>query len=99
MSKFTPGPWKSSVPRQLKHKSCRWIKSGTVHVAKVYGDSEFVKVAEETEANARLIATAPEMYDILVKIADHRMSPASKQEINDLMARIDGSERNSHDPD
>lgn len=66
----TPGPW--SVPRKAWNDPkdphfdhCDVIHSGT-RVAKVSGVG-----SEETEANARLVAAAPEMLEALEELLLH----------------------------
>lgn len=72
MRKFTPGPW-----------STNHFQNGStpVNVFGVYGDgAELFRTSsrevEENEANARLIAAAPELYEalqiILVQFGEYR---------------------------
>ena len=84
MSKFTPGKWEATA---------------------VYGDHPLVTadgrvVADcfNNEANARLIAAAPEMYRMLkeelIPTSDYGelLSFAREDKVRKLLARIDGEE-------
>lgn len=55
MSKHTPGPWRAEV-NAMGDKLCIW--SGAYPVA-------IVRDAHEQSANARLIAAAPELLEVL----------------------------------
>jgi len=79
-TKFTPGPWfveDDSYPDDLTIKS---------------GKNKFVaKVAQwrgNKEANARLIAAAPEMYELLKGIRDASRQPVLKEMIDKLLNKI-----------
>lgn len=65
---FTPGPWSSSPQNGIP---------GHCFVAQVWrpDDKSLARIEpteppEEASANARLIAAAPEMYELLERIAD-----------------------------
>lgn len=67
--KHTPGPWRVSVE---KYPEPRKVKVGTGEdgwwgVASAFGDTQ-----EEAEANARLIAAAPDMLEALTTLV-HRV--------------------------
>lgn len=55
MSKFTPGPWAVNTD-----ESGYYIDKDDLEIAKV-----------QNKANARLIAAAPEMYELLRRIHDN----------------------------
>ena len=57
--KFTPGPW--SAPDKGKLRGAVVAKDGEI----VCDPSDAGRYEDEAEANARLIAAAPEMYYIL----------------------------------
>lgn len=65
--KFTPGPWRAyqanatSVGDAVWHNGGRWAVS-TVHIPNF----------EQEEANARLIAAAPDMYEELEALESAR---------------------------
>ena len=98
MSKFTQGKWE-------------WDKENCLVFTTMYsedGSSERYYVAdfemdyaisrEEREANARLIAAAPEMYELLESLVNillvHSYSQDKAIRIANLLARIDGEEEN-----
>ena len=96
MSKFTKGPWKVT-PHLDVMKGHNYIAPISIMTKK------YMTVNEETRANARLIAAAPEMYELLDYIASYltalsKLIPLSGllinylSMINDLVARIDGEE-------
>ena len=60
--KFTPGPWETDAPYDFVTQV--WGRGGKVQVADldIPGDS---LCSEEQEANAHLIAAAPELYEAL----------------------------------
>lgn len=65
---FTPGPWQVSGIRQSsdKYKGHMVGPDGDGVVVVPYNDKDHI----ECLANARLIAAAPEMYDVLKEAAD-----------------------------
>lgn len=81
MSNFTKGEWKYE-----KGDGNYWTIQSVQ--AEQIGDCI-------NEANARLIAAAPEMYEILKRIdtaQDNYEVAAAESEISALLARIDGEE-------
>ena len=92
MSKFTKGKWKTNINKYVyvldeknKFLHRRFI------VYNVYGDTE-----EETQANARLIAAAPEMYELiseaLGRCKGNSVFADLYSQAKELLARIDGEE-------
>lgn len=86
----TPGPWSNGVSHIIKvsrseignngRYSCL-IKSGII--AEVFGDTK-----EECEANARLIAAAPELLEALELIVKNvRAGITGNNEINSIYLR------------
>lgn len=63
MSKHTPGPWVNRGPRSLYDDYQIWSRSYP-DVARVSNEHD-----EETQANARLIAAAPELYEALCRMS------------------------------
>ena len=63
MNNHTPKAWISKTPTHAKHKECRWITKGKdQYIAKVYGNTGKSPASpEEVDANARLIAAAPDL--------------------------------------
>lgn len=98
MSNHTPGPWIAcdnngySIWRVTSPEYRAESASRTV--AEVVGDSA------ETEANAHLIAAAPEMYELLCEVRNHIdktcrecESKAIVPKIDALMDKIEGGEK------
>ena len=82
MSKFTKGPWK--VTPHLD------VMKGHYYIAPIsIMTKKYMTVNEETRANARLIAAAPEMYQHLRLILNGEFS---SDDVEQLLARIDGEE-------
>jgi hypothetical protein len=92
MSKFTNGPWEIEEDCPMPNNQ-RWIiiKKGPHGISK-----EFITGGIFDEANARLIAQAPAMYELLVKMVAEEegigegISDASVQEMRKILAAIDG---------
>ena len=82
MSKFTKGPWKVT-PHLDVMKGHKYIAPISIMTKK------YMTVNEETRANARLIAAAPEMYQHLRLILNGEFS---SDDVEQLLARIDGEE-------
>ena len=87
-SKHTPGPWRlsSESPRIIK-KDYRAIGSDAGFlIASTMGrdDSGFYASEQEADANARLIAAAPKMYELLAIRA-----ASGDDECRALIAEID----------
>lgn len=63
MSKHTPGPW-----RKGNANYCHKIFAGDQAIAEVWGSTRGRRISArhaEAQSNARLIAAAPEMLDVL----------------------------------
>jgi hypothetical protein len=82
MSDFTPGPWliDTGMP-----------KRGSVIVArtgKSFPETQFVELADVRDfANARLIAAAPTMADLLMRWANQGLLPELTQETRDVLTK------------
>ena len=79
MPKFSQGEWKCNF------EDNKYILGSN---SEVLGELYFI-TPEETEANARLIAAAPEMYQHLKLILNGEFS---SDDVEQLLARIDGEE-------
>ena len=79
MSKFTKGPWKVT-PHLDVMKGHNYIAPISIMTKK------YMTVNEETRANARLIAAAPDMYQHLRLILNGEFS---SDDVEQLLARID----------
>ena len=71
--KFTPGPWKAMYDSQLQALIQIYSTEAHLPVA-VLPDRGTVEAMPEIEANAKLIAAAPDMYEAL----DHLLIAAQK---------------------
>ena len=102
MSKFTPGTWSSSIdPDGVV------ICSGAYDIAQIV-DNDNVK---QQDADAKLIAAAPEMYKILKTLYEepvpigltvydpryYKKMYLMRMEIKELLKRIDGKESKNED--
>ncbi len=94
MSKFTQGKWEHGT-----HSIKAITPEETIGIAFVYKANS----QEETEANARLITAAPEMYRLLESIVSllsvHSYSQGEAVKIHQLLARIDGEEAEHEETD
>jgi hypothetical protein len=92
MSKHTPGPWKYSY-RGFSDDFCIRIQTGNSKlIAFIEGGGR--KNHERMEANARLIAAAPELLDQLCGciVALHTLGGFDLSEMRKLLAKIEGIE-------
>lgn len=99
MSAETPGPWVAS-PTGERMRDCysqpwavaQWIEGGraTDLVAGCFGDT--MGGSKAAEANARLMASAPELRDALRDILDDAWANETRPYIaaRALLARLDG---------
>ena len=69
MNKFTPGPWKSG--RKHPFSEVRYVDFTDMHGTTDEICTLYYSKGEEQEANARLIAAAPEMYEALELLTEH----------------------------
>ena len=81
-SKHTPGPWTQGTSNT--GQSCVWLDGHTEPEDTMGPDNTWIDCV--TEANARLIAAAPEMYALLAMMAESGDNDAAKllQEIDDV---------------
>ena len=98
ISKFTPGPWEwwtSNSWRRLRAKDITQSYSEVAYptTSKADGHPDIVI----SEADMRLIAAAPEMYELLLTLIDDSDSYGAKWDRSEarhkayaLLARIDG---------
>lgn len=73
MSKHTPGPWSiGPMPKMgLDIPIWKTLKSGNpLYICTAYNDGPLAMSSTEREANARLIAKAPELLDCLRVFAE-----------------------------
>lgn len=90
-AKFTSGPWSRIVFRNGEpgFKVIAGKKPWTEQVAEA---TEIYMDRGQRHANARLIACAPEMYDVLAAILEENPSPLQiRQKAHELKQRIDGN--------
>ena len=114
MGKFTPGKWKidwsSCVSYDCPHTfiypedlQVRQIDED-VHIALVRDFLDSKDSYDECSFNARLIAAAPEMYELLRELLlhnDYGLSLQQAKKISSLLSRIDGdsdAEKQESDP-
>ncbi len=89
MSKFTKGTWEVNKHFDVVSENGQFIALCCIRHKKLgYHYIESIKLYnEETKANARLIAAAPEMYQHLKIILNGEFS---SDNVEQLLARIDG---------
>ena len=88
-TKFTKGPWKATYDSQLQAAIEIYNTEDRVMVA-VLPDRGTIEAMSEIEANANLIAAAPDMYEALEevwRILDSTM-PLSRDNRADRIKRI-----------
>ena len=84
MNKWTPGPWK--IPRRITI----WHESGVRIAVASQGENGRRLTKEQNSINARLIAAAPEMAELLWR--KDMLSPQWLLDRKDLLARINGED-------
>ncbi|KKK81889.1 hypothetical protein LCGC14_2808850 [marine sediment metagenome] len=90
MGQHTEGPWRTSKkPGVLLGDQCKYtvIETPSGWCAKVYGEDN------ESRANARLIAAAPELLEALQKVRDFKVSSrkdaGGDEMLDDLAAQFE----------
>ena len=92
MSKFTPGPWEVAY---LDENEQAVVKAKHIEIATCWHHC-VQSIEQEMHANARLIAAAPEMYEVLRRIREGCAFPeddvqrAIRDVCRDILAKIDG---------
>ena len=98
MSKFTSGTWSVGIDEKCGPYIYADDGEAIIAVIRNCGHiSESNKKETVRQANARLIAAAPEMYELL-KSLSYRTSGMEQHEIlkiRELLARINGEEANN----
>lgn len=74
-TKHTPGPWRESWVRPDKTKGHDFVPTCAIlGIDKEFGEVRLADIADpvdtNAEANARLVAAAPELLEILTKLLD-----------------------------
>jgi hypothetical protein len=64
MTKHTPGPWKAEIDEQVPERGAVYVEGPQGWLNQAVADCGFNDV-ETDEANARLIAAAPELLEAL----------------------------------
>ena len=97
MSKFTKGKWEVVNAGEKNFKTQLFygyhVFSAAKPIAKIFEALD--DNGNNTQANARLIAAAPEMYELLKRFAECRHEGDMfdiMQNAHELVARIDGKE-------
>ena len=104
---FTPGPWHYSEVIRGRDQYYRQIRAD-FKIAEVHACHSGVAGTKEgraeDEANARLIAAAPEMYEVLQEILapcpvkgyqgkyDRRRTYNARKKAREVLAKVDGGE-------
>ena len=95
MSEFTKGKWEYLEPLGVVFSEDTCAVIATVHGA---GTGSCFNLSPEGQANARLIAAAPEMYELLkeelIPTSDYGgiLSFSREDKLRELFASIDGKE-------
>ena len=98
MSKFTQGKWEWDKENCLVFTTIFTVHGSSERYYVADFELDYAISREEREANARLIAAAPEMYELLESLVNillvHSYSQEKAIRIANLLARIDGKEEN-----
>ena len=97
MSKHTPGPWEIAANR-ITSRTAKCMVLRLPALTDAYGD-EPPEQLERWDADARLIAAAPEMYNVILDIIGYKLLdgeyPLEAEVLNkmaDALAKIRGEE-------
>ena len=88
-TKHTPGPWYNSTANpQAVNKDGKGLAIGiaTTHGTDDANYSDFFPSTEEAKANARLIAAAPELLDLVRRMGAHIADQCGDQPVHPLAA-------------
>jgi hypothetical protein len=93
MKRHTPGPWQALKGEANSDERGTWgsiVEPYGFYVAAIWSDCQ--QLADEAEANARLIAAAPDLLKALREILSYtpKRNGAAWQEARALVAQIDG---------
>lgn len=86
MSKHSPGPWHWEIDKKKTH-GCDWPSDANRKWVFWTEEPAWLKVSDEDK---RLIASAPEMLELLRELEAEPNATAWKDEIRALLKRIDG---------
>ena len=92
MSEFTKGKWEYLEPLGVVFSEDTCAVIATVHGA---GTGSCFNLSPEGQANARLIAAAPEMYELVMQFAFGSCDDCMRilDESRKVLDRIDGKEK------
>lgn len=91
-AQFTPGPWQANLPHNSDGSllACHVVTGEGAAVAQLAAHND-----SETAANARLIASAPELYrtlgELLELVMVHGLEPCRDFEPHEFDAIVDGA--------
>lgn len=92
MSKHTPGPWFVRTRERNGEVLDCFVSAkdvnGFAYDAEIMGEDEYRDDIERKLADARLIAAAPELLNMLIKSADF-IQPYNSDEAQELLSNID----------
>jgi hypothetical protein len=88
MSKLTPGPWALDCAEEDAYY--RYIMAGPQFIARIMLRGIMGNKLDHAEANARLIAAAPEMYDALRAISEESDDEGAKECARAAIAKAEG---------
>lgn len=91
--KFTPGPW---VTRGTTWDKLHIVRKGagrqiSESLAEIHPTAETDSGYADRDANARLIATAPDLYAALVMVRNVVGTDELRERIDAILARVDGA--------
>lgn len=88
---FSPGPWRYCGQDRNQCKCCQvWSVKQDFQVATAHQEHEEIGYIplEQAKTNARLIAAAPEMYDILKYFLMNGYCGDHREEVETLLSKI-----------
>jgi protein-arginine kinase activator protein McsA len=86
MQKYTPGPWQYN-DAGLIYGQINGEQNEALFVCNVCNEPESDKYSEQEKANARLIATAPELLDLLQELNAAFYFKGTRKALMEVMAK------------
>lgn len=80
----TPGPWETKWPKFNCSIESRGGVVATVYIGHTLGDSE-------SQANASLIAAAPDLLEALKALRDHAVDDTDDRRLSEAVANADAA--------
>jgi len=85
---YTKGPWENGTVGDRADRNGRQIYAKKVNLATCHYGGTDTPCVEESSANARLIAAAPDMYELIRR--EYAKGNVNKKDADAILAKIEG---------